>query len=72
MNSCSFLTLNKIVIREKENELKERASERSKVFSNNIRNDAIDVQLTDISDFLEWYMQVQVCSIMEKCGSAPS
>ena len=43
-----FSELNKIVIREKENELKERASERSKVFSNYLRNDAIDVKLTGI------------------------
>ena len=63
-----FPELNKIVIREKENELKERAGERSKLFNNYLRNDAIDAQLNSVSDFLECYSQVT--SIMVKCGSS--
>ena len=63
-----FPELNKIVIREKENELKERAGERSKLFNNYLRNDAIAAQLNSVSDFLECYSQVT--SIMVKCGSS--
>ena len=46
--------------------MKERASERSKVISNYVKNNAIDIQLSCIPDFLEWYMQVS--SVMMKCS----
>ena len=58
---------NKILIRNMEAALKEKASQRSKIFSNHISKDALSINLSNIESFLPWLNQV--LKIMEKVGS---
>ena len=63
-----FPEKHKILVRQSENKQKELASQRGKIYSNFIRNDALDVQLTGIETFLVWYNQL--IKVMEKCGDS--
>ena len=58
---------NKILLRNMEAVLKEKASQRSKIFSNYISKDALSINLSNIESFLPWLNQV--LKIMEKVGT---
>ena len=58
---------NKIIIRNQEADLKEKANQRGKIFSNYIYKDALSINLSSIESFLPWLNQV--LKIMDKVGS---
>ena len=58
---------NKIIIRNQEADLKEKANQRGKIFSNYISKDALSINLSSIESFLPWLNQV--LKIMGKVGS---
>ena len=43
------------------------ANQRGKIYSNFIRTDVLEIQLTGVENFLVWYNQL--LKVMEKCGS---